>query len=106
LGWRDLTPLLLSLTHRQATQLGAAVREGRARAEDLAIELYAPYAGQETCCFLCDASLILPACVQCVPDKKPGLMMAVPLCGSCAALPFAQRAHRCLRLTRKMWQRR
>jgi hypothetical protein len=97
---------LLSLTHKQATHLGAAVREGRARPEDLAAELWAPYAGQETCCFLCDAPVVLPACVQCVPDKKPGLMMAVPLCGACAALPFAQRAHRCLRLTRKMWGRK
>jgi hypothetical protein len=101
-----LSPLLLNLTVAQVTALGALVREGRARPEDLAAELWAPYAGQTTCCFLCDASLVLPACVQCVPDKRPGLMMAVPLCGSCAALPFMVRAHRCLRLTRKMWHRR
>jgi hypothetical protein len=96
---------LLSLTSRQVTSLGAAAREGRAKAEDLATELWLPYAGQETCCFLCNAPVVLPAPVQCVADKKPGLMMAVPLCGSCAALPFMVRAHRCLRLTRKMWSR-
>jgi hypothetical protein len=101
-----VTPLLLSLTTRQVTSLGAAVREGRAKADDLAAELWAPYAGQQTVCFLCDAPVILPCGVQCLPDKKPGLHMAVPLCVTCAALPFAQRAHRCLRLTRKMWQRR
>jgi hypothetical protein len=101
-----VSPLLLSLTTRQVTSLGAAVREGRAKAQDLATELWLPYAGQETCCFLCDAPVILPCCVQVMPDKRPGQHLVVPLCGSCASLPFMQRANRCLRLTRKMWSRR
>jgi hypothetical protein len=101
-----VTLLLLSVTTKRAASIGAALREGRAKAEDLAAELWADYAGRQTACFLCDAPVVLPAYTQVIPDKKPGTMMAVPLCGGCAALPFMVRAHRCLRLTRKMWQRR
>jgi hypothetical protein len=83
------------------TALGAAVREGRAKPEELAREIWAPYEGQETCCFLCDAPVVLPACIMCVPDRR-NMMLATPLCGACAALPPMVQLHRGLRLMRKM----
>ena len=101
-----MTLLLLSVTTKQAASIGAALRSGRAKGEELAAELWADYAGQETACFLCDATVVLPCFTQIIPDKKPGTSMAVPLCPACAALPYMVRSHRCLRLTRKMWGRK
>jgi hypothetical protein len=101
-----LTLLLLSVTAKQAASIGAALRSGCAKGEDVSAELWADYTGQETPCFLCDAPVVLPAYTQIIPDRKPGAAMAVPLCRQCAALPYLQRSHRCLRLTRKMWARR
>jgi hypothetical protein len=74
-----MTLLLLSVTARQAASIGVALREGRAKGEDLAAELWADYAGQRTSCFLCDVPVVLPCFTQIIPDKRPGTSMAVPL---------------------------
>jgi hypothetical protein len=100
--------VLLNLPPRQAVAFGAAIADKRATGEELAAELWADYLGQEMECFACGTAVATPPApfTMVLPDKLPSRMLAAPLCPACAALPYMQRLHRCLRLLRRMWQRR
>jgi hypothetical protein len=103
-----MTLVLLNLPPRQALAFGAAIVEKRATGEELAAELWVEYLGQEMECFACGAAVATPPApfTMVLPDKTPARMLAAPLCPDCAALPYMRRLNRCLRLLRKMWQRR
>jgi hypothetical protein len=93
--------ILLSVTTEQARAFAFALAARRPGLE-LSAELWRDYSGEPAECFLCAEPVILPCFTQLFADKLPGRVVACPLCPACAALPPLRRAHRGLRLMRKM----
>jgi hypothetical protein len=98
-----LSLTLLSVTAAQARAFTVALAAGRPGLE-LSTELWRDYLGQELECFTCGVAIETPPApfTQLQPDKRRDLMLATPLCPACAGLPAMVRAHRGLRLMRKM----
>jgi hypothetical protein len=54
-------------------------------------------------CLVCDAAIDARPYTMIMPGREHAMMVAEPLCQTCADLPAALRTHRAERTLRRMW---